>query len=151
VSTFHCSGALLSDEWVITAGSCLFGSTQFRIDLGAYNFTNTSEDGRISDTTSEVFFPSKNLTSENDLALLKLTKKIKFTEKIQPVKLPKLTGTISETVIHSPSRSTITGRVLNLPVQSYTGRSAYASGWKANDKVTNWNYIQWIEMKILSN
>lgn len=151
VSTFHCNGALLSDQWVITAGSCLYGTTEFRIDLGALDYTNTSEDGRIFDITSEVFFPSKKLTGENDIALLKLTKKINFTETIQPVNLPKLAETINEAVVHSPGRSTITGTVLIAPVISYEERMAYTSGWKANDKITNGNYIQYIQMRIMSN
>lgn len=45
VSFFHCNGALLSEQWVITSGSCLYGSTEFRIDFGALDYDNTSEDG----------------------------------------------------------------------------------------------------------
>lgn len=82
---------------------------------------------------------------------MKLTKNITITEKIQPVNLPKLAQTQTETVLHSLGRSTISGTVLSSNVISYEHRAAYASGWKANDKMFDFKKIQWIEMKIISN
>lgn len=135
-----CNGALLSDQWVITAGACVTYDGPFKIELGAYNFNDPSEDGRISDMTSKKYFATNATAIDSsmrlEVALLKLSQKIDFTDKIQPVYLP-------------PTSQIIDGTVIPTPLRSYEQRPAYASGWMALDKDSK--ALQSIEMQIISN
>lgn len=63
---------------------------KFKISLGAQTFHNQLEKGRVIDvTTQKTIHPQYNeFLSINDLSLIKLSKKIDFTDRIQPVLLP---------------------------------------------------------------
>lgn len=76
---------------VITAAHCALSATKFKISLGAQTFDNESEPGRVIDTTStKLVHPQySTFSTSNDLALIKLSRKIDFTDRIQPVLLPK--------------------------------------------------------------
>lgn len=101
-----CGGSLLNNEWVISAAHCAEDAIKFKISLGAQSFNNPSETGRVIDVTrtKKIHPRYDSHLATNDLSLIKLSKKIQFTDRIQPVLLPKTQDT-------------------------FEGQSVIASGW----------------------
>lgn len=125
-----CGGSLLNNEWVITAAHCAQTAIDFEVSLGAQSYNNPSEKGRVIDKTStKVVHPDFSpFTLTNDLALVKLTQKIDFTDRIQPALLPK-------------------------SKDLFEGKDVIASGWglKSTDDQNVASELQWAPMHIIPN
>lgn len=124
-----CGGSLLNNEWVITAAHCAVSAIEFEVSLGAQSYNNPSEAGRVIDKTStKVVHPQYSAyTATNDLALIKLSRKIDFTDRIKPALLP-------------------------ISNESFEGQEVIASGWglKNTGDVTVASELQWAPMHIIS-
>lgn len=90
---YVCGGSLLSDRWILTAAHCVSQVTQIQVHLGAslYNASRSTEPGRIITGVSQIilhYLYNRNSITD-DVALLKLSDRIPFSNTIMPVMLPK--------------------------------------------------------------
>lgn len=89
-----CGGALISQSFVLTAAHCLRNLDEhekFTITLGTVDFYPFDEDGdALKFRTNMKFWMHENFSlpsAENDIAVVRLPRLVKFSEKIQPIKI----------------------------------------------------------------
>lgn len=92
-STHRCGGAVISSEWIATAGHCVedLALQSIRIRVGEYDFSSVSEPYPYIERAArrKVVHPKYNFyTYENDLALVQLDQPIQFPPHVAPICLP---------------------------------------------------------------
>lgn len=92
-STHRCGGAVISSEWIATAGHCVedLALQSIRIRVGEYDFGSMSEPFPYIERAArrKVVHPKYNFyTYENDLALVQLDQPIQFPPHVAPICLP---------------------------------------------------------------
>jgi len=86
-----CGGSIIAPNWVVTAGHCVYGSTNspgnFKIKAGVFDETQNSETGeQVVAIEQIILHPQYNSqTTSHDIALLKLKTPLTFSNHIQPV------------------------------------------------------------------
>merc|ERR1712055_361507 len=111
---FMCGGTILNKRYVVTAAHCLYagkdlmtlkGGSKFRVMLGEHDHCKaTSSFVLASAVHKHPKFDINSPSGDNDIAILKLSKDLTFSDKIKPVCLP-----TSATKDYSGKASTVSG------------------------------------------
>merc|ERR1712212_269645 len=111
---FMCGGTILNKRYVVTATHCLYagkdlmtlkGGSKFRVLLGEHDHCKaTSSFVLASAVHKHPKFDPSSPSGDNDIAILKLSKDLTFSDKIKPVCLP-----TSATKDYSGKASTVSG------------------------------------------
>lgn len=98
-----CGGAIINQWYVLTSADCMkYYVGKLRFFVLYFGTTNIHEPQQIR-TIAELNFPKNYVKYErhHDLALIRVSKKIAFSDNVQPVKLPTSSDAFEKTLVSS--------------------------------------------------
>ncbi|XP_060802301.1 tryptase [Amyelois transitella] len=89
----HCGGAIITDQHVLTAGHCITFGVHFHdltVNIGMHDRLDTNEYSvlNVINGVKHPKFTSNAVRDINDIAVLTLSQKIKFSDRVMPICLP---------------------------------------------------------------
>uniref|UniRef100_A0AAY4CDI1 Peptidase S1 domain-containing protein n=1 Tax=Denticeps clupeoides TaxID=299321 RepID=A0AAY4CDI1_9TELE len=84
----RCGGFVVSEDFVMTAAHCLKWGQSLEVLVGASDLSK-HKTGKFVTVNVYHIYPGYKKTLENDIALLQLSEKLKFTKSVQPIPIPK--------------------------------------------------------------
>ncbi|XP_046967009.1 plasminogen-like [Vanessa cardui] len=99
-SKLHCGGAIITDQHILTAGHCITFGVHYRdlsAHIGMHDRLGSSHSViHLSKGVKHPSFTSNAVRDINDIAVLTLEKKLKFSDKVRPICLPSEDMTFGE-------------------------------------------------------
>ncbi|XP_049870887.1 clotting factor G beta subunit-like [Pectinophora gossypiella] len=88
----HCGGAIITDYHILTAGHCITFGVHYRdltVNVGMHDrLDNSFQVLHVSNGIKHPAFTSNAVRDINDIAVLTLNKRLKFSDKVLPICLP---------------------------------------------------------------
>lgn len=86
----HCGGAVINEWYILSTANCVFRFRRHPEKLVVYLGTINLEQGYQSIEIAEINIPYKydDWRRHHDISLIRVAKKIEFSNRVQPIKLP---------------------------------------------------------------
>uniref|UniRef100_A0A2C9GWT4 CLIP domain-containing serine protease n=1 Tax=Anopheles funestus TaxID=62324 RepID=A0A2C9GWT4_ANOFN len=141
---FHCGGTLINERYIVTAAHCIVSidnlSPVHRVRLGEWDLATATDcqegicsnapiDMNIDQIVVHEKYNPKDASNANDIALIRFTRPVQYSETIRPICLP-----LSE----------------SLRNRDHVGQTSYAAGWGITETGKASEQKMIVELNIMS-